>query len=108
MAKRGTRKVVSYQGLKVRLKKGQTKLSTQQKNAIHRMEQTMSERGRRTRKGEGCVVVFFRSKAVQRCAGSSLSRTAKSRWKRQVRNRELCRKTKRGHSRKVKLFTNRC
>ncbi len=107
MAGRGTRKVVKYQGMKVRLKRGQASLSSQQKNAIHRME---SERGGRKplSTAAGCTIVFFRSKAVQRCDNRKLSTSAKSRYRSQVRRKEICRKKTRKSKGKQKLFTNRC
>lgn len=102
------RKVVKYQGYNVRLKAGQSSLSEAQKNAIGVMEQRISERGGRSSKGEGCTVVFFGKKAVQRCTGRKLSAAAKRRWGKQVRSKALCRRNKPGHSKKVKLFSNRC
>lgn len=101
------RKTVNYQGMKVRLKKGQSSLSTAQKNAIHRMESQMGRRGKTTG-GSGCVVVFFGSKAVQRCEGRKLSTSAKRRYQRLRAAGKICRKKTAKAKGKQKLFTNRC
>jgi len=75
------RKVVTYQKMRVRLKKGQTKLSTQQMNAIHQLE---SLRGGRKplSMSPKCTIFFARSKAIQRCEGRKLRATNKKQCRR--------------------------
>jgi hypothetical protein len=85
--------------MRVRLKRGQSKLSAQQKNAIHRLEQ---QRGGRKplRVSDKCTIFFARGKAVQRCEG----RKAMGTWKRvgKANARKACRRGGTGWKRKTK------
>jgi hypothetical protein len=75
MARRGPkRKVVKYQGMRVRLKAAQTSLSSAQKNKIHVLE---SMRGGRKplSKSDKCIIFFSKDgRAVQRCEGRKINK----------------------------------
>ncbi|UCC72082.1 MAG: hypothetical protein JSV86_17190 [Gemmatimonadota bacterium] len=70
------RKVVKYQRMRVRLKAGQTSLSSRQKNQIHLLE---TQRGGRKplSTSDRCIIFFSKDgRAVQRCEGRTINKAA--------------------------------